>query len=389
MTASDADAPSRLTVTVFIASFIALALYLAPAMVTVMIDRLGFRPGDPGYVISAEMAGMGLATFPALWWLGRIHWGRLACVMLLTIALGDAVSIAATTPTALAAARFTTGLAQGTVSIICMSALRLTRDPNRSFGIWLFAELSVGALALLGLPLLVSSAGIAGFYATLGALALLLAGLGLHIPDGHDRRSRATGTATVDARGLWAGIAGLAGILGFYVGFSSIWTFASQMASPAVGAGTVARALSIAPIGGMVGAALAGAVGTRFGSARPFALAVAALAAAAGALGLQPGWTAYQLASCGVLLGWTFGVPFLFGAIAHVDASGRLTTAINIVIGTGLAAGPAFAAMLVTSSGHYGGVVALSICLTLSSFLLALPMLRAAARRSPSHSTLP
>ncbi len=381
MTTSDADAPSRLAVTVLIASFIALALYLAPAMVTVMINRLGFRPADPGYVISAEMAGMGLATFPALWWLSRIHWGRLACLMLVTIALGDAASIAATTPATLAAARFTTGLAQGTVSIICMSALRLTRDPNRSFGIWLFAELSVGALALLGLPVLVSAAGIAGFYATLAVLALLLAGLGLRIPSGHDRSARATAVTSAGARSLWAGIAGLAGILGFYIGFSAIWTFTSQMASPSVAPGTVARALSIAPIGGMAGAALAGAIGTRFGSARPFAVAVAALAAAAGTLGLRPDWAAYQLASCGVLLGWTFGVPFLFGGVAHVDASGRLTTAINIVIGAGLAAGPALAALLVGSSGHYSGVVALAIGLSLASYLLAIPMLRADARR--------
>lgn len=382
MTHPDADAPSRLTVTVLIASFIALALYLAPAMVTVMIARLGFRPADPGYVISAEMAGMGLATFPALWWLSRIHWGRLACLMLLAIAVGDTASIAATTPLALAIARFATGLAQGTVSIICMSALRLTRDPNRSFGIWLFAELSVGAVALLGLPLLVSVAGIGGVYATLGLLALLLAGIGLHIPSGHDRGARAKVLASTGARDLWAGVAGLAGILGFYIGFSAIWTFTSQMASPAVAPAVVARALSLAPIGGMAGAALAGAIGTRFGSARPFAVAVAALAAAAGTLGLKPEWAAYQLASCGVLLGWTFGVPFLFGGIAQVDASGRLTTAINIVIGTGLAAGPALAALVVGSSGHYGVVVTLAISLSLASYLLAFPMLRAGTPRA-------
>jgi DHA1 family inner membrane transport protein len=380
---SGADQPSRIAATVLIASFIALALYLAPAMVTVMIDQLGFRPAEPGYVISAEMAGMGLATFPSLWWISRIHWGRLACLTLLAVALADAVSVAATTPLTLAAARFTSGLAQGTVSIICMSALRLTRNPNRSFGIWLFTELTVGALALLALPRLVSATGIAGFYATLAALALLLSGVALRIPSGHGGATSVQATASpVRARDFKAGLAGLGGILSFYIGVSAIWTFTSQLVSPSVSPGAVARALSIAPIGGMIGAALAGLIGTRFGSARPFALAVGALAAAAGTLALRPEWGAYQAASCGVLLGWTFGVPFLFGAIAQVDASGRLTTAINIVIGAGLAAGPALGALLVGPSGHYRRVVALAIGLALASYFLALPMLKAGQRRA-------
>ncbi len=189
--------------------------------------------------------------------------------------------------------------------------------------------------------------GIVGFYATLAGLALLLAAVGLHIQSGHDRG--ALPSAISGTSDLRAGIAGLAAILAFYVGFSALWTFTAQMASPAVGAGAVSRALSIAPIGGMAGAALAGAIGTRFGAVRPFAVAVLALGAAAAILGLRPEWVAYQAASCGVLLGWTFGVPFLFGGVAHVDASGRLTTAINIIVGTGLAAGPALGALLVVS----------------------------------------
>ncbi len=133
---------------------------------------------------------------------------------------------------------------------------------------------------------------------------------------------------------------------------------------------------------GYAGAALAGAIGMRFGAVRPFAMAVVALAGAAVILWQRPGWIAYQAASCSVLLGWTFGVPFLFGGVAHVDANGRLTTAINIIVGTGLAAGPALAALLVGASGHYRRVVVLALGLMLASYLLARPMLRAGARRA-------
>jgi predicted MFS family arabinose efflux permease len=378
---SDPNAPARLAATVSLAAFVALSLYLAPGLVAVMISQLGFQPADPGYVIAAEMAGMGLATFPALFWVNRIHWGRLAQMMLVVIAAGDAVSAFAVTPLALCTARFCTGFAQGTVSIICMSALRLTRDPNRSFGLWLFAELAVGALVLLQLPALIARVGIAGYYAALSISALMLVPLGGHIASGHDRAPPPKSSGSTSGADYRAGVAGLGGILAFYVGFSAIWTFTAQMASPVLSLGEAARAVSIAPLGGMAGAALAGAIGARFGALRPFAIAVAILAMAAFILGRRPDFMAYEIACCGVLLGWTFGIPFLFAGIARVDAGGRLTTAINITIGTGLSAGPALAALAVASMRGYRGVVTLSMGGALASYLLAIPMLRAGARR--------
>jgi hypothetical protein len=377
-----ADAPQALAAVFATAAFVALALYLAPALVTLFIARLGFSTAAPGYVIAAEMAGMGIATFPALWWLPRIPWGRLAAVMLLVIAAGDGLSILMTTPLTLGATRFITGAAEGTVSIICMSALRLTRDPNRSFGLWLFAQLLAGALALLGLPALIAAYGIAGFYATLALLAVALAGVGLRIASGHARAAARESSPATTARWSLAGICGLAAVLAFYVSFSAIWTFAGQMAAVgAVSQASVARALSLAPIGGMAGAALASAIGTRFGSWRPLTVATVILAAAVIVLGRRPEWLAYAAACFAVLFGWTLAVPFLLGGIASVDSSGGLTAAVNIVIGGGLAAGPALAALIVADSGHYSGVVALAFALAALSFLLALPMLRTSARK--------
>jgi DHA1 family inner membrane transport protein len=124
---------------------------------------------------------------------------------------------------------------------------------------------------------------------------------------------------------------------------------------------------------------LAGALGMRLGAAGPFGIATTVLGVAALTLGTRPGWFAYEMACGGVLMGWTFGIPFLFGGIARVDASGRLTTAINIIIGAGLAAGPAVGALMVDSTGHYGQVVYLTIGVMALSFVLALPMLRAGA----------
>ena len=379
------DDPARLACTLAVAAFVALALYLAPALVTVFVSRLHFSAAAPGYVIAAEMAGMGIATFPALWWLRRIPWGSLAAGMLVVIAAGDIASIFMTTPASLGVTRFITGVAEGTVSIICMSSLRLTRDPNRSFGLWLFVQLLVGGLALLGLPALVAATGIVGFYATLAvlALALALAGVGLRIASGHSRDTTVAASSASATRWSWTGAMGLAAVLAFYIGFSAVWTFVGQMAAPgSVSPLQAARALSLAPLGGIAGAALAGAIGMRFGSQLPLAVAAAVLATAVIVLGSQPQWLPYAAACIAVLFGWTLAVPVLLGGIASVDVSGRLTAAVNIVIGGGLAAGPALAAIIVGNTGSDQGVVILALALTAASYLLALPMLRASTRRA-------
>jgi predicted MFS family arabinose efflux permease len=376
---TDPDSPAPLAVTITCAAVIALALYLAPALVTSYVHRLGFTPAAAGYVISAEMAGMGLASIPALWWLSRIEWGRMVIVALVAAALGDFVSGYLASALALGSARLLTGLAEGTVSIACMSALRLTRDPNRSFGIWLFAQLAVGALALLVYPALFDARGLAGIYGTLGLLLLGLSAVARLIPTGPSHQG-ASGAAmpNVNAWSL-AGIAGLAALLLVYIAFSAVWAFAGQMAGSNVPADRSAYALSLAPFGGMAGSAIAGTLGTKFGSAGPLACALTILAIAVTGLGHHPDWHLYVVSCLAVLLGWTLSIPFLLGAIARIDHRGQLTATANIVIGAGLTAGPAISGAVVGSTGDYRAAVTLSLGCCVASYLAAIPMLRARA----------
>jgi MFS transporter, DHA1 family, inner membrane transport protein len=373
----DPNSPTSLGITLACAAVIALALYLAPALVTAYVRRLGFTPASAGYVISAEMAGMGMASIPALWWLRQLDWGRVAIIALVAAATGDFVSAFLSNAVALGSARLLTGVAEGTVSIVCMSALRLTRDPNRSFGYWLFAQLAFGALALLAFPILFGLGGLAGIYGTLGIFLLALSVIAKLIPTGHTQGHAATAAASNVRAWSLAGIAGLAALLLLYIAFSAIWSFTGQMAGRDVPPERTAYALSLAPLGGMAGSAIAGAIGTRFGSAAPLLCGVSILAVAVMILGHRPDWHEYVASCLAVLLGWTLSIPFLLGAIARIDYSGQLTATANIVIGVGLAAGPAISGAVVGTAGEYQSVVMLSLACCAGSYLAAIPALRA------------
>lgn len=375
------DPRSALAATLVTAAFVAIPLYVAPTLANAYIAQLGFRIDQPGYVIAAEMAGMGLATFPAWWWVGRVPWNRLATAMFLCIAIGAAASTVATTPAALAIVRFVTGLAEGTVSIICMSALRRTRDPNRSFGLWLFAQLAAGALVLAIMPTLLASVGVRGFFAVFAVLAVAFAWPASGIQDGHGQvQSTNAHTGGIGAAWSLAGGAGLAAILSFYIAFGAIWTCVGQLArlgglSPAEGG----YALSLAPIGGMFGAALASVVGLSAGRFVPLSLGMVAFIAAVWAAGSGLGWRSYAVGAFGVMLAWTFVVSYLLGNLAAVDRGGRLTVIVNVLIGAGLTLGPMLAGVLVAAFHGYSAVVGFSVALCAGSFLLSLPTLRAVA----------
>src|SRR3546814_13920881 len=84
-------------------------------------------------------------------------------------------------------------------------------------------------------------------------------------------------------------------------------------------------------------------MGTRFGRTRP--LLVAMLLSLAGTCGFF--WSGrapvYFIANVGTAITWSFVVPYLFGILSRLDASGRLATLRGFMSKLGLAFGPMLA----------------------------------------------
>jgi hypothetical protein len=86
---------------------------------------------------------------------------------------------------------------------------------------------------------------------------------------------------------------------------------------------------------------------------------------------------------------WTFILPFILATLADIDHSGKLMNATNLVIGGGLAIGPALAGQLIAANGGSLHAVAAghpgsrhSLALLLSCNNAAPPCPRLNTRRS-------
>ena len=371
------DSNSRRSVAIIVAlgSLAAAILILAPAIVGAYITQCGFSPQQAGYLISADMAGMGLATLPALFWVKRVDWRHVARVALLLAAAGNVLTAGSASFESFVIVRFCTALAAGTAMSVCLASIGMTRDPDRVFGLWVVGQLALGAVGLALFPLILSAWGFAGVFLLLAGALFVLSFFVHHLPQRGPDPASSTGAGAALRRRLLLAACGVFGVLCFYVGLSGVWAFLERMGVTAqLDAGFISRTLSLASLAGIAGAASASFLSARRGRLLPAGAGFALILLALMLLLNRVTAEAYLLAACLFKYAWTFILPYLLASITAIDASGRVILVTNIMIGGGLAIGPAIAATLI-GAGSYQPVVWLGLGFMCACLLLFLPLL--------------
>jgi len=377
------DVNSRATIVtlVLIGSFAAFVLLTAPALVGAFLSQLQLTPQQAGYLISADMAGMGLATVPALVWLNRLNWRKVALVALLLNAVCHLISALLDNYHGLLAARFCAGLFAGSAMSVCLASLGLTREKDRNFGFWVVGQLVLGAAGLALLPRVTAQWGVQWVYLFAAVcVALLSAFVGL-LPQGPPRGQHQETEAATRLSGdqLLKAILGITAVYSFYAALSGVWAYLERIGFVSgLGADEIGQYLSIASLAGVAGALSASCFGHRFGRSGPVSLGfVVIFGSLLMLLGEIPALR-YLLAACLFKYAWTFILPFVLAALSAIDSSGRVIVTTNIFIGGGLATGPALAATLIEGQ-YYTPIIWFGMTGMLLSFLFVLPLI---ARRN-------
>lgn len=356
---------------VLLAAITPAVLMTAPALAAQLAAQWQLTPAQIGDLFSCELGAMSLATLPAYWWLRRIDWRRAALVAALLFVAANLASAFASGYSTLLALRFASALAGGSLMILCMSSAASTANPGRTYGLWVMGQLVVGAVGLAVLPRLFAEHGIAAAYLLLAMLMVLCLPLTRRLP-----AAASSVQAQTAARGdglRQRAALGILAVLTFYVALSAVWTFIGGIASQAgLSAGQSGDILAVATLLGIAGAGCASLVGERFGRT-PLLLAgyLMMLGAILLLLG-QPQLARFAGAALLFKYTWTFVLPFILASLAALDPSGRLMNTTNLVIGGGLAIGPALAGRLLEASGgdFHGVLLGAAACTTLSLVLI-------------------
>ena len=135
--------------------------------------------------------------------------------------------------------------------------------------------------------------------------------------------------------------------------------------------GWVGLVLAAATVCGIIGAGGAALRGTRRADRLPVWLGYGLLILSVGLLIGQPLLARYAIAALLFKFTWTFVLPFILARVAGLDNNGRLMNSINLVIGGGMAAGPALAGALLQ---HFASadplLAAAGVCALLSLILI-------------------
>lgn len=346
---------------IVLASCVAVSmLNVAPAAELQFQRDVHLSASQIGVLDFAELAAMGLATWPSYWWMGRgceARVARWAYALFVAGSLGSILSLHFWP--GLLLARLMTGAGAGTLMVLSMTLAARSRDPGRLFALVTVAQLASGAALLYAFPALAQAGrglrGIFGLCTALGVMGMWTASAMASQPH---HMSAPQAQSMPGAPPAWCVTLRVMGLVtGFNIVLGGLWAFVGEYAAQpsATLAGTPqaepAAALAGATLAGMLGAGISYLVGGRWGHRAALLSGYLTVLAGVAWLHAVPGASGFAVGADLLCLGWNFCVPQLLAAVAASDCTGRSMSTVNLAFALGLAIGPLLAGTLIDGLG--------------------------------------
>ena len=353
------------------------AMIVQPAFVDGLVHQLGFSASQANYVAGAENFGKAVQSLLMMLLIATVNWRHLLHVALLVLIAGNLVCTLLDGYEAFRAVRFVTGMATGTIVPLCYVIVGLTAAADRNFALILMSLMVYAAIVFYALPSVFEALGFTGlllFFAAFASLGLLVV---RNLPTSGRERTEASATA-VTLPWRFRGMA-LATMFVYFVATFGVWACLSLIGKDGgLSEAETSSALALSQFFGIGGALIAMLLGSRFGRAWPLAVGVGGGAAVLLLLGNFHSAMGFMAAACLFNLLWNFTHPYLLGAQASFDRSGRQVTYATAMQMWGIATGPTVAGWLL-EDGAYSDVILMSTgCMVLALILIQAPVLKAA-----------
>lgn len=355
---------------VMIAAVVPSLLMMGPIVAGQLASELNMSPSAIGLLFMAENGAMSLATIPALFWLSRCNLKKISCLCASIFILANLVSMLADSANSLIIIRILSGLAGGSLMVICMTSASALPKPDRAYGLWVFGQLVLGAIGLTILPSLFETFGLKAFFLIMAILMVLCLPLTRFLPESIQKKSH-------DSDAFLGGISrqaivGLIAILLFYVSLMGVWTFIGSIgASAGITGQTSGNILAIATLFGIAGAGVATLLGGRHRFTWLLILGYGLMIVGIVML-FSPDSTSFSIAAFSFKFAWTFSLPFILATLAKLDRNGQVMNLSNLVMGGGIAIGPMIAGLMIEQFGSFSAALTFALILALASLFLTL-----------------
>ncbi|MHC4955422.1 MAG: MFS transporter [Planctomycetota bacterium] len=333
--------------------------YVTPVLLGAATDSLHLRADEAGLLTTLELLGFAISGLVLAPRLDRLPRGRLAHAAVLVLGCAHVVSAAIDAFALLAIARSVAGLAAGSLMATTNAEIASYPDAEKKYARCSAVAVLFGCAGLFVIPFAARTFGHAGAYGYVGTLALLLVPGVWGWPAPQPLAERPERGDISALKPLFA----FTLLLFFSDGV--VYAFAERMGRALGMEGLLDALLSGALLAGFVGALAAGALGTRWGQIRPLVAAGCATALAGLAIPYATGAVTFGAAVSVKNLTLFFLFPYLLGAAAARDPSGRGVALTTAIVPLGVSMGPWVGGILVEAWGFpvlgWVGVAAMTL----------------------------
>lgn len=318
-----------------------------PLLMTAASTLFSVPSARAANIAVAEMAGSGIGALLVSIVLIRRDWRATAVAAFAGLLAVNVATLAIDTFALVLPLRLVSGIGAGICLGLASAGLAGLRNTERSLAIFFVAAFLVSAAALRTLPPLLGKYGPESIFILLAAAAAIGLILSASIPQRRPLEPMPNPSADTGDANQCAAWTGVAGVLVFFMGVGSLWTFFSQIGIDAgLDSAAIGRGLGLGGLSGGAGALAAVLVAER--APRSLLLTVGLAAAAGAAVLLWSAIDSWSFAAAALLLlfSWNFTFPFMLGLLEEAESSGRFVPMGVAMSSFGFAGGPALATLL-------------------------------------------
>jgi predicted MFS family arabinose efflux permease len=346
---------------------------IMPAIVSGLIDGLGFTNREAGLVGSANMYGAAMGALTAVFLVKRLSWRRTCVSLFFGLIAIDALSIFVDKPMMMIGLRFIHGCVGGLSVGIAFSVMARTTEADKTFGYLLVVQYALGGVGIMVLPPLVPEYGTWVLFAALSSFSVVTLCMVPFLPQypAHQHSGTQDKANGIQIRPLALTLAALflfqaanMGLFAYIIGMGRYYGLEQAF---------IGNSLAAASWIGVLGSVLVIVLSTRFGRLVPLAGGILITALATFALHWSGLPWMYALANCAVGMTWAFVIPYLLGMCAAFDKAGQMAALGGFASKMGLASGPAVAAILMTGENYTLIINVAVVGLILSIGMMAIP----------------
>lgn len=325
---------------------------LLPLMVGAYTDSGLFTDTQVGWLTSAEIAGILIASTSAYLWSRKVNWQLVTLIGVAVFITANWLSMSATEFKYLLSLRALAGVACGATYAISIAALGDFPKTDKAFSGLVTIQVVFGTLGFWLLPNIITNEGLGGiFYFFNICLLPALILTALRFPK--NARVEPKVNFKIDGS-LKAAILIFTGVVAYYFAQGTVWAYLERIGVNAnLDGGDIGSILGLGFAISAIGSLLSGLFVERFG--RQWGLYITAIVQLPCLLVLflmddQNAFWIYAIATIIYQVMWSFVIPIMMAIFNDIDKSGKLIVLCVAAFKVGLTIGPPVAAFVVTQS---------------------------------------